>query len=902
MDQNVEFPFLDENNSLEEMSRSETCDKHFDDNHDIFRFIPQFLRKPLIFNKYSIEDGPWCEKRKCAIMFADILGFTALTEGLAKRGAEGVEKITQILNTYFSVLIDIVHSNGGDVIKFAGDALLALWDASDDDLLLSTCKAASCALRIQEELLSMTSQDGVKLSLRISVTCGDLRVGIMGGNHGRWESFLTGKPLREAGVACEKSLPGDVMISSDAQSLLESISVSDLSSGGFFHLKEILTRPDSMHDLDDYMFEDVPLKLKNFIPIECQARIDAGQLGWLNELRRVTVVFVNLPNIDEGVSIVEAQQIFVDLQDILHKYGGSLNKLSVDDKGISLLAGFGMPSMTHGNDAVRAALAALQMHRHVNMAQWRCSIGVATGKVFIGIIGSEQRCEYTMIGDAVNLSARLMHRARGKILCDTTTRKICKDAVVFGEPLKETIKGKAGLCELWPVIRQQKAASGTAQMKCSGNMIGRQEERNVLAQMASDIAMVRISTFSRRPALVFLQKKDVKKIIFVGEAGLGKTRLATEFLKIGKERGLNCFLASADEVQMSTPFHVSFPDCSLPLAHYLLQPWRIIFQHILGVDEYGVAGNEFNRRYSDSGCKANHMGTLKERLTTMGLSEEFIKLIPLLDSVLSIGLEDNQRTTKMRGEIRAKNTQKFLCEILRLYCMSTSFVLVVDDGQWFDSMSWALISIVSKIVPTFHVVLFTRPIPSPQPTEFKNFEQTCSRFVMQSMPDDDCVQLVVQILGVDKLPFAIEDLIRERAQGSPLFSSELALSLRESLSASGENISSQLSEVDLTDFTISDTIEGLITSRIDRLTASQQLTLKVASVIGREFDFLLLIQIHPTENEASIESDLDVLRYHELITPCRNGRETSYIFKHAAIQEISYSLLPESRKIELHTK
>ncbi|MCA9068254.1 MAG: adenylate/guanylate cyclase domain-containing protein, partial [Planctomycetaceae bacterium] len=84
------------------------------------------------------------------VLFADISGFTSLSERLGKRGAVGVEELTQTLNTYFGELIDIVISFGGDIVKFAGDALLAIWRVENDDIAKTVHAAAQCGITAQQ--------------------------------------------------------------------------------------------------------------------------------------------------------------------------------------------------------------------------------------------------------------------------------------------------------------------------------------------------------------------------------------------------------------------------------------------------------------------------------------------------------------------------------------------------------------------------------------------------------------------------------------------------------------------------------------------------------------------------------------------------------------------------------
>jgi hypothetical protein len=140
---------------------------------------------------------------------------------------------------------------------------------------------------------------------------------------------------------------------------------------------------------------------------------------------------------------------------MLYRYEGSVNKISVDEKGATMVAAFGLPPMAHEDDAVRGSLAALNIVTALRELGVRVTIGVTTGRVFCGLVGTESRREYTMIGDAVNLSARLMQLA-GKlpqlstpILCDSATEAASRHRITYEAHPAVTLKGKAvPLCRM----------------------------------------------------------------------------------------------------------------------------------------------------------------------------------------------------------------------------------------------------------------------------------------------------------------------------------------------------------------------------------------------------------------------------------------------------------------------
>src|SRR5919108_1006940 len=132
-------------------------------------YVPRLIQKRVAQNPVPI-DSPLAQDFQAAVMFADISGFTALTERLAEKGATGVETLARILNDYFGQLIDVVYEHGGDVVKFGGDAVIAVWpiepdirnagiisdstqdaapSASEESQRQQTLRAVECAFRVR---------------------------------------------------------------------------------------------------------------------------------------------------------------------------------------------------------------------------------------------------------------------------------------------------------------------------------------------------------------------------------------------------------------------------------------------------------------------------------------------------------------------------------------------------------------------------------------------------------------------------------------------------------------------------------------------------------------------------------------------------------------------------------
>lgn len=156
------------------------------------RYLPDLILEKV--GAVGALEGATGERFTCAVMFADISGFTPLTQRLAAEGSQGAEKLTRILNGYFSRLIELVDRHGGDILKFAGDSLIAIWRADDEaGLARAAWLAARCGLQTQDALRDYRTE-GVPLTLRVAIGAGPAVIAHLGGELERWEFIISGRP------------------------------------------------------------------------------------------------------------------------------------------------------------------------------------------------------------------------------------------------------------------------------------------------------------------------------------------------------------------------------------------------------------------------------------------------------------------------------------------------------------------------------------------------------------------------------------------------------------------------------------------------------------------------------------------------------------------------------------
>ena len=177
-------------------------------------YVPRYIKRRLLVDPSPLK-APRAELFQAAVLFADISGFTQLAERLARESVAGAEELSYLINIYIEEVIDAVSLQGGDIVKFAGDALVALWATgiTDEDLASITLRAAQTGLLFQTILQDQQPLEGARLSLRVGIGAGEVAAVHVGGALGRWEVLIAGEPLGQMGRAQEQARPGQVIVS-----------------------------------------------------------------------------------------------------------------------------------------------------------------------------------------------------------------------------------------------------------------------------------------------------------------------------------------------------------------------------------------------------------------------------------------------------------------------------------------------------------------------------------------------------------------------------------------------------------------------------------------------------------------------------------------------------------------
>ena len=807
------------------------------------------------------------EQAHGAALFADASGFTPLTEALAQQFGpqRGAEELTGYLNRFYTALIQQVHRYGGSVVSYSGDAITCWFDHDDGRRALAAGLGMQAALA-QFARSPLPSGDSFSLAVKVAVAVGDGRRLLVGDPAIRLIDVLGGAVADSLAAGSALVRPGQVLIDSlAAQRLgLAGASVAAPAAAPAYFSVTALPWPVAPAPWPalppDALNQD---QLRPWLFASIYDRIVRGHGQFLTELRTGVSVFLRFGGIDyEDTAAGQRLDTYIRwVQSVLAHYEGQLLDVTLGEKGGYLYAAFGA-LVLHEDDSRRAAAAALELRAPPSHLAFIAPvpIGMSRGTMRTGPFGSDQRRAYGVMGDEANVAARLMSAAAaGQIIA---TRGVVKQLAGLFEtaalpPL--TVKGKA---EPIPVFALTGPASQAPRPRRShaGRTIGRLAER---AQLDA--------------ALQSLLAGQGGLVVVEGEAGIGKSRLLADWLEAAAALPVRVLLGESDAIEQSTPYHA----------------WRSVFSQLLFPPAApshppGQPGPDVRRAY------------VLDQLEALGLAER----APLLNPVLPLELPDNDLTARMTGKVRSDNTHDVLVALLQQAAAQQPLLLVLEDAHWLDSTSWALALAAFRQVQPMLLLLATRPLPEPAPPEYQHLlsRPGALRLRLEALPHEDAVALVCQRLGVAGLPEALASLLRHKAEGHPFFSEELAYALRDAGLIAVEGGQVRVAPgVDLGQVLLPDTVEDVVTSRVDRLTPGQQLTVKVASVIGRSFPVRLLEEVHPVAaDRPRLSRYLDLLQQLDFTSVSTPPPELGYIFKHVITREVVYSLLLFAQRRQLH--
>lgn len=785
-----------------------------------------------------------------AAIFADISGFTPLTEALAKElgPQRGAEELGSTLNLVFDAVLGQLQRFGGNVLYFSGDAVTCWMDGDDGAL------AVACALAMQQAMAGVkdiVTPGGaqIELGMKVAVAAGPARRFVVGDPDIQLIDVLAGALMDRLAGAEHHAERGEVVVDATTLDALGGrLELALVRGEGAERVGVVGSAPT---DLPPLVTPSRPPRLPRSVSRQwllpaVYERVRSGRGEFLTELRPALPMFVRFGGIDydnEPDAHLLLDHFIRRAEQVVHGHGGNVLNLTIGDKGAYLLAVFGAP-LAHEDDAARACAAALDvLALEGGTAVTGLQVGLSQGRVRSGTYGHSYRRAFSCLGDPVNLAARLMSAAPpGQIYVSAAVARAAGPNFSFEQLPDIKVKGKAA-----PVavsrLRGRSRPAAYGQKKHAHGLVGRDGEVGTLLGLAEQA------------------KRGKGQVVGVAaEAGMGKSRLVDEALGLMAERGLRTYAGAATSVGSA--------------ASYLV--WQGIWSALFGVPAEGdpVPGLEKALAEMDPGL---------------------VPRLPLLSAVVGASIEDNELTRTFDAKLRKSSLESLLMRYLSLRAQGEALVLLLEDCHWMDPLSADLLQVIARTVAALPVlvVLTYRPGSFAAPVLPHTTVLDLDR-----LDPDSCQQLIsarlTELYGPGaEVPAPLLVRLTEKAEGNPFYLLELVNYLH----AEGADLSGPAAAESVQ---LPSSLSALVLSRIDTLAEPPRRTLKVASVVGREFGVDVLTGAYPDlGNHKQVNNHLRRLCAYDLVVHEQPASE-SYAFKHALIRDAAYESLPFALRTGLH--
>ncbi len=819
-------------------------------------YLPSLLVDAL--SREPERPPAWIEPVQGTLVMADISGFTRMSEQLASVGKEGAEWLTNTINQYFQRMLDVAANYGGSNLKFGGDALLLLF-TGEEHAARAACTALEMQQANREFPIVRLDKGRVRLRMSIGVHSGSFWSASAGLPERRMQHFvLGGEASRVAQVEAVAS-PGEVLVSGATGRLLKGYVTR--AQGEFVR---VLRAPRlGVRQIESGLqTQDVVLgqALIPFLPPPVASALATPESAaeMTGEHRKAAVIFIHLLGVDEVVAkdgpealLGELQSYVSCLATLAGQYGGYLAGNDIYTSDLKLIVLFGAPVAHEGDPANALRLAIDLQHRLPGLGlQLRHRIGANSGFVFAGDVGSSYRREYTVMGDAVNLAARLMSAAvENQVLA---SRRLVTEAgagfTVTDLPAIR-VKGKREPVAVCSVEGEASRAPAPV-VDRSASLVGR------------DAELERLRTLCRE-----VESGAARSAVVQGEPGIGKSRLTADFRDYLAVRGWTVLRGRCQAHTAANPF----------------APWTDVLASLFDLRPADGAGER----------------TEKVLRFVEELSPELREIAALLGPLLSLSIAESNVIRSYDEETRRRRLFELISALLAGMAKRKPLAVILEDLHWADHSSLQLASFVTEAVQDARLLLCVTQRPV-QGLELEAPAHSHTVITLGELSEEAAAQLVRQVLRVARLPAALARQLLSKSRGNPLFLEEIARSLRLSgaLDRLLETPAPRLAEA-MAELAIPDRVQGLIMSRLDRLEVSTKEALRAAAVIGSAFDLDILRGVLEGKQD-DLDRLIEALVENEFVEPDLADRV--YRFRHALIQEVAYDALLFSRRRQLHRR
>jgi Predicted ATPase len=849
-----------------------------------------------------------------SLLFADLSGFTKLSERLSTLGKQGAEEISLIIINLFTSLLNEVKRFGGQPLKFGGDALMVFFDAKQLGEAHAEL-AASAALAMQQRMQSFanvqTPVGTFSLLLRIGVHSGRILASQVGDRE-HVELVISGTTVNLVASAQEEAEPGEVLISNRTYELIGTApSLQVVQRGEHFYVLQQLQISYPNIELSDPVpplpatidantisqLEQQIAALKPYLMPQIPKRyIEQNSELELGEFRIVSVLFVHYSSVGTIIDILNEDPelaarllnvFYKRIQAVIHSYGGVINKVDTATSGNKIMALFGAP-VAHGDDALRAVRCALELTHIIDQSNreiaeilsdyqatlnkssdfeeyfaFQQRIGISTGTVFAGLVGAKERHEYTVMGANVNLAARLMGAAEVNtvVLAPNTASLVQRDIDVRAlEPI--SLKGFSQ--PVTPYIAtnvryesRERPTFGT--YFHTPPLIARDEELALCLKQS-------------RAAL----EESGRVVAIVGGPGIGKSRfleaLVQELVRDSSLQTFDIYVGESQLYEQSLPY-----GAVRGLLRYILKIDSLIHQNSVAISK---------RIHKQVQHYVPHL----------------LRFSPLLGDMLGVALPETALTSQLTPQQRHDRAQELVESLLLTMYKERGLLVMIDDLHWADPSSLELLERLAHQAHDSRILMLLsyrhdqdlkepwNDLPNTRRLHLKELSLSASKTLAQAMLQAPLPDEIVPLL--------------ERTQGNPFFIEEMlhdlvatgALVNHNQLD--GSNFWQLARPIDSLE--VPDSVEGILMAQLDRLDDHFRELIQIASVIGRKFMYQILQGIF--NQKELLDAGLQYLASSEILLSEEAGPDKAYLFRHSLVRDVAYESILYSRRRILHQR
>ena len=593
------------------------------------------------------------------------------------------------------------------------------------------------------------------------------------------------------------------------------------------------------------------------------------------ERRIVTILFCDIKGSTAAAEQLDPEEwadimngAFERMIQPVSKYEGTVVRLLGD----AILAFFGAP-IANEDDPQRAVMAALEIVEAISayrtdvQHRWNIELdvrcGINTGLVVVGAVGSDLHLEYSALGDAVNLAARMEQSAQpGTVqIAEETYRAVAPYFDVEDLGAIE-VKGKEVAVHSYRIVAANATPERLRRMqRLASPLIGRDAQFSVLRSAAQRL------------------QQGVGSIIFlVGEAGLGKSRLIHELRLACEalERRPSWFETTSLSYEMSQPYG----------------QFQRLMRSVCAINS------------DDAPDLAREK--ISQLLTKIAIREPE-QTRRVMEALLN--LEETSAAPRLEGETFKTQLHAAMKRLWQSWADTRPAVLVFDDLHWADPASTELLLHLFELSDQAALLIVCAMRPDRQSFGWdirveaeSRYPHRYSEINLGPLSQEESNGLVDSLLGVSGLPRRLQESMQEKAAGNPFFMEEVVHSLIDSGAlVIDEQNQRRVNVQSVADIDIPDNLQSLLMARIDRLDQPVRQTMQLAAVIGRSFHYRVLARIAGGDT-ADLKQQVLQLLQSDLIHESARLPELEYTFRHVLVQEAAYNMILNRQRRQYHRR